>query len=97
MQRPGGKWHRHHTLVVAIIELDDGKIVSGGSEGRVVAWDPRDESFAILQRHRGGVEGLVKLKNGGWASGGHDGVIAWCGPDGHVQRRKLHSKKSVAL
>ncbi|MBY0396055.1 MAG: hypothetical protein K2X91_06220, partial [Thermoleophilia bacterium] len=74
--RPIGLWHRLHTEVTAVVELDDGRIASAGAEGRIVVWDPVRNDYRLIFDHGSRAELLVALEGGGAATGGRDGRVA---------------------
>ena len=60
--------------------LPDGRVVSGGDDGRVLAWDPAGSGTgpAELGRHDDGVRAVSVLPDGRVVSGGYDGrVLVW--------------------
>jgi WD domain, G-beta repeat len=71
---------RHDLLVLAVAVLADGRVVSGGSDRRVLVWDPaRPGSGSVeLGRHDGPVLAVVVLPDGRVVSGGNDRrVLIW--------------------
>ena len=71
---------RHDSLVEAVAVLPDGRVVSGGADGRVLVWDPsRPGADPVeLGRHDGWVDAVAVLPDGRVVSGGHDGrVLVW--------------------
>jgi len=66
--------------VRAVAVLPDGRVVTGGTDGRVLAWDaagPRTGP-AELGRHDGAVRAVAVLPDGRVVTGGTDGrVLAW--------------------
>jgi WD40 repeat protein len=64
--------------VVAV--LPDGRVVSGGSDRRVLVWDPSRPGSgpALLGRHGGQVRVVAVLPDGRVVSGGSEGrVLVW--------------------
>jgi WD40 repeat protein len=60
--------------------LPDGRVISGGPDGRVLVWNPADPGTgpADLGHHNGGVDAAAALPDGRVASGGRDGrVLVW--------------------
>ena len=59
--------------------LPDGRAVTGGADGRVLAWDPGHPGApAELGRHDGTVRAVAVLPDGRVVTGGADGrVLAW--------------------
>jgi WD40 repeat protein len=56
--------------------LPDGRLVSGGSDGTIMLWDPgRGAPDASLEGHSGQVAGLAALPDGRLASVGEDRTI----------------------
>jgi hypothetical protein len=71
---------RHDDLVLAVAVLLDGRVVSGGSDRRVLVWDPaRPESGPVeLGRHDDSVRAVAVLPDGRVVSGGlDDRVLVW--------------------
>lgn len=76
----GARFSTGHTgTVLAVVELPDGRIVSGGSEGTVRIWDRttgvEDEQSPVPVGHSGAVTALTVLADGRVASGDGDGAI----------------------
>jgi WD40 repeat protein len=71
---------RHVNWVGAAAVLADGRVVTGGHDGRVLVWDPARPGAgpAELGRHDGPVEAAAVLADGRVVTGGHDGrVLVW--------------------
>ena len=70
----------HNEPVRALVVLPDGKVISGGDDGRVLVWDPTrpGTGHAELGTHDGPVGALAVLSNGQVVSGGADRrVLIW--------------------
>jgi hypothetical protein len=64
----------------AVAVLPDGRVVSGGDDGRVLVWDPSGTGSGPVQlgRHDGWVNAVAVLPDGRVVSGGNDGwVLVW--------------------
>ena len=68
---------RHGDPVRAVAALPDGRVASGGGDGRVLIWDPADPGAdpAELGRHDYGVFAVAALPDGRVATGGYGGVL----------------------
>jgi WD40 repeat protein len=70
----------HDASVFAVAVLADGRVVSGGFDGRVLVWDPGRPGSdpAELGRHDGSVGAVAVLADGRVISGGDDErVLVW--------------------
>jgi hypothetical protein len=75
-----GELGRHDDWVRAVAVLADGRVVTGGSDGRVLVWDPADPGPgpAELGRHQGRVRAAAVLADGRVVTGGSDRrVLIW--------------------
>jgi hypothetical protein len=74
-----GELGRHDRAVYAVAVLPGGRVVTGGEDGRVLAWDPADPGAgpAELGRHDGAVRAVAVLPGGRVVTGGEDRVLAW--------------------
>ena len=71
---------RHDDWVSAVAVLPDGRVVTGGDDGRVLIWDPADPDAAPaeLGRHYGLVWAVAVLPDGRVITGGYDRrVLIW--------------------
>jgi WD40 repeat protein len=71
---------RHAGAVAAVAVLADGGVITGGVDGRVLAWDPAQPGAAPaeLARRGSGVAALAVLADGQVVIGGGDGrVLLW--------------------
>jgi hypothetical protein len=71
---------RHNSWVEAVAVLPDGRVVSGGSDQRVLVWDPSRPGSAPVElgRHDDRVEAVAVLPDGRVVSGGSDRrVLVW--------------------
>ena len=68
---------RHEGGVRAVAVLPDGRVVTGGDDGRVLVWDPDDPGAGPVElgRHDGGVSAVAVLPDGRVVSGGDDGRV----------------------
>lgn len=64
--------HKH--AILALIQLDDNKIVSGGKDHDLIFWDvDKGYSYYIIdEAHRGDIRTLMKLNDTTMISGGED-------------------------
>ena len=79
-----GELGRHHHPVAAVAVLADGRVVSGGADGHVLAWDPTRPGAAPTRvgRHRGAVNAVAELADGHVVTGGADGqILTWDSDD----------------
>ena len=70
----------HDGLVHALVVLPDGRVVSGGKDGRVLVWDPSQPGSGPVQvgGHDSWVRAVAGLADGRVVSSGADGwVLVW--------------------
>ena len=76
----------HTGTVLAIAELPDGILVSGGGEGTIRMWDPddgiEDQRSPVSAGHSGPITALTVLPDGRVASGDANGALRVWEPDG---------------
>ncbi len=92
---PEGRWHRLHRDAHALVQLEDGRIASGGTEGYVVVWSPSRGDSNVVHRHKGEVRFLVALKGGGLASVGDDRHVVVLAPGERLPCVVYHHDSSV--
>jgi hypothetical protein len=71
---------RHDDSLRAVAVLPDGRVVSGGDDGRVLVWEPSQPGTGPVElgRHESQVEAVAVLPDGRVVSGGNDGrVLVW--------------------
>jgi hypothetical protein len=61
--------------VRSLVVLNDGRLASGGEDGKIKLWPLTDKGEPITLSHGSGVQSLAVLKDGRLASGGDDGKI----------------------
>ena len=69
---------KHQDIISCIIQLKDGRIVSGSKDNRIIIWNISDNYFFFgqeLSEHKRGVYCVFSLKNGKIVSGGEDNLI----------------------
>ena len=74
---------RHETRVKAVAVLPDGRVVTGGDDGRVLVWDPAEPGTGPVElgRHDGGWRRWRCCRTGGWSPAGRtDRAGAGVGP-----------------
>ena len=65
---------------LAVAVLPDGRVVSGGWDGRVLVWDPARPGGGPVElgrHHDGAALAVAVLPDGRVASGGDDNVLVW--------------------
>ncbi len=75
-----GELGRHDSWVNAVAVLDDGRVVTGGSDNRVLLWEPArpETSSTELGRHNETVSAVAALPDGRVVTAGHDmRVLVW--------------------
>ena len=73
---------RDECRVAAVAVLPDGRVVTGGDDGRVRLWDPAEPGThpVELGRHAGGVRAVAVLPDGRLVTGEAAGTAGcWCG------------------
>jgi WD40 repeat protein len=71
---------RHESSVRSLAALPDGRVVSGGTDGRLLVWESGEGGSQPLKlgRHEGQVRAVAALPDGRVVSGGTDGrVLRW--------------------
>jgi WD40 repeat protein len=63
--------------VISLIELENGDLVSGGSDGSLRRWRDDKPMGAAIPTGQGWIYSLIALKNGDLISGGKDGTLRW--------------------
>ena len=84
------RWHAG--AVNALVALPDGRVASGGEDGRIAVWgpDPRDGvPERVLLGHNGPVAGLA-ARDGMIASAAWDGMVRVWAPDGTARVLEGH-------
>lgn len=77
---PGVDLGRHDGYAAAAAALPDGRAITGGSDGRVLLWNPaaRDDGPAEIGRHASAVMAVAVLPDGRVAAGDEDGrLLVW--------------------
>lgn len=91
-----------HVSVLAVAVLQDGRMVSGGMDGRLVVWDPHVPAARPVElgSHNGYVTAVAVLPDGRVASGDGEGrVLVW---DPHIPAKgpvelDSHEARGTAL
>ena len=71
---------RHDGWVYAVAVLRDGRVVTGGTDGQVLVWDPDEPQGGPVElgHHLGRVRAVAVLPDGRVVTGQHDGqVLVW--------------------
>jgi WD40 repeat protein len=79
--------------------LPDGRVVTGGDDGRVLAWDPAEPGTGPVElgRHQGGVTAVAVLPDGRMVtSGGDDRVRLWNKPGSSLETVLACSASALA-
>jgi WD40 repeat protein len=66
----------HGSPVRSLAVLGDGRLASGGEDGKVKIWSLNDRGESVVLSHGGPVRSLSVLADGRLASGGEDGNIS---------------------
>jgi WD40 repeat protein len=72
----------HGSPVRSLAVLGDGRLASGGEDGKVKIWSLNDRGESVVLSHGGPVRSLSVLADGRLASGGEDGNISLWPKDG---------------
>jgi cytochrome c len=76
-----------HAGPVSALAADDGALLSGGFDGRVILWDAEAQGARrVVRLHDGNVTAVVLLPGGGFVTGGQDGRVAIWGESGQAPR-----------
>ena len=88
---PPGQVGRHGHTVSAVAALPDGRVVTGGRNGRVQVWDPADPRAdpAEVGRHLRGVRAVAVLPDGRVVTGGGDDRVWLWGAQSSSPRNLL--------
>jgi hypothetical protein len=87
----------HPAGITAAVAAPDGRIVTAGHDGRVVAWQAGGRE--VLATHPGGVEAVVVLDSGAVVTAGRDGRVLHRHPSGGgvVELRQRRRELTVAV
>ncbi|SEN02997.1 WD domain-containing protein, G-beta repeat-containing protein [Stigmatella aurantiaca] len=66
---------RHEGAVLSLAALDDGRVASGGADGRIQLWSSDGSAPDVLPGHTGWVWALAALPGGWLASASEDGTV----------------------
>ncbi len=89
---------RHPAGVTRTLLAPDGRLVTAGHDGRVLAW--RDAAPELLAAHAGGVEAVAVLAAGAVVTAGRDGRLLHRDPCGEVvelRRRRRRRELTLAV
>ena len=80
--------------VRAVAVLPDGRVVTGGDDGRVLVWDPAEPGTGPVElgRHGGGVRAVAVLPDGRVVTGSDATAGCWCG----TRRSRAPARSSSA-
>jgi len=90
--------HSHGSKVFSLAELKDGRLASGGEDGKIKIWPKKDTGEPVVRSHGSTVISLAELKDGRLASGGEDGKIKIWPKEGAAEPVvHLHSRSVRSL
>ncbi len=86
----------HHAGITCALVAPDGRLVTAGHDGQVLAWRPGHRE--VLAMHPGGIEAVAVLGSDSVVTAGRDGrLLHWGSPGGNVVELRQRREITLAL